>query len=128
MPKDKPCPGELAQADLCQPGRHHALQSLSQCRVVTHRIGAQCRDDRTARVRQRTRMAHIPDLQTLGADLRVELQCQRVADLEGLVLAPQKGDAFSLNFQPAIVAVPPAEAPLIAAAAAENRIVAAVRR
>ena len=48
--------------------------------------------------------------------------------VEGLVLAPQTGDAFSLNFQPAIVAVPPAEAPLIAAAAAENRIVAAVRR
>jgi hypothetical protein len=45
----------------------------------------------------------------------------------GVVLEPESGDVYSLDFRPAIVAVPGDAAPLIAAAAGEGRVVTVVR-
>jgi len=46
--------------------------------------------------------------------------------VEGLVVSPQQGDAYSLDFRPAVVAVPGDSAALVAAAAAAGSLVAAV--
>jgi hypothetical protein len=43
------------------------------------------------------------------------------------VLEAETGDAYSLDFRPAIVAVPEEAAPVVAAAAGEGRIIAVVR-
>jgi len=45
----------------------------------------------------------------------------------GVLLAPARGDVFSLDHTPALVAVPPDAAALIAAAAGSGRLVAATR-
>jgi hypothetical protein len=45
----------------------------------------------------------------------------------GLVVDPQKGDAYSLDFRPAVVAVPAESAALVAAATAQGTLVVAVR-
>jgi hypothetical protein len=45
----------------------------------------------------------------------------------GIVLEAESGDAYSLDFRPAVVAVPGESAPVVAAAAGEGRIVAVVR-
>jgi hypothetical protein len=45
----------------------------------------------------------------------------------GIVVSPQRGDAYSLDYRPASVAVPLDAAPLIAAASAQGSLVAAVR-
>jgi hypothetical protein len=47
--------------------------------------------------------------------------------IPGVVLEAQAGDGYSLDFRPAVVAVPGESAPLVAAAAGEGRIVAVVR-
>jgi hypothetical protein len=47
--------------------------------------------------------------------------------IPGLVLEPESGDAYSLDFRPAVVAVPGESAPVVAAAVGEGRIVAVVR-
>ncbi|MBN2112799.1 MAG: hypothetical protein JW785_01585 [Acidimicrobiia bacterium] len=44
----------------------------------------------------------------------------------GLVVTPQRGDAYSLDYRPAVVAVPAESAALVAAAAAAGTLVAAV--
>ncbi|MBM3696769.1 MAG: hypothetical protein FJW79_12720 [Actinobacteria bacterium] len=44
----------------------------------------------------------------------------------GLVVSPQRGDAYSLGYRPALVAVPGDAAALVAAAAASGALVAAV--
>jgi hypothetical protein len=49
------------------------------------------------------------------------------ATVTGLVVSPQRGDPYSLDFRPASVAVPGESAPLVAAAAARGVLVAAVR-
>lgn len=48
------------------------------------------------------------------------------ATVEGLVVSAQQGDAYSLNYRPAVVAVPAQAAALVASAAAEGSLVAAV--
>ncbi len=48
------------------------------------------------------------------------------ATVEGLVVSPQQGDAYSLDYRPAVVAVPAAAGALVAAAAADGSLVAAV--
>lgn len=48
------------------------------------------------------------------------------ATVEGLVVNPQQGDAYSLNYRPAVVAVPAAAGALVAAAVADGSLVAAV--
>lgn len=48
------------------------------------------------------------------------------ATVEGLVVSPQQGDAYSLDYRPAVVAVPAEAAALVASAAAANTLVAAV--
>ena len=48
------------------------------------------------------------------------------ATVEGLVVSPQQGDAYSLDFRPAVVAVPAEAGALVAAAAAAGSLVAAV--
>jgi hypothetical protein len=48
------------------------------------------------------------------------------ATIGGLVVAPQQGDSFSLDFRPALVAVPGESAALVAAAAAAGTLVAAL--
>jgi hypothetical protein len=48
------------------------------------------------------------------------------ATVSGLVVSPQQGDAYSLDYQPAVVAVPAEAAALVAAAAAAGTLVAAV--
>ncbi len=48
------------------------------------------------------------------------------ATVEGLVVSPQQGDAYSLDYRPAVVAVPAETAALVAAAAAAGSLVAAV--
>lgn len=45
----------------------------------------------------------------------------------GIVVTPQRGDPYSLDFRPASVAVPAEAAPLVAAASARGMLVAAVR-
>jgi hypothetical protein len=45
----------------------------------------------------------------------------------GIVVSPQRGDAYSLDYRPATVAVPLEMAPLIAAASAQGVLVAAIR-
>jgi len=45
----------------------------------------------------------------------------------GIVVSPQRGDAYSLDYRPASVAVPLEVAPLIAAASSQGSLVAAVR-
>jgi hypothetical protein len=45
----------------------------------------------------------------------------------GVVVESESGDVYSLDFQPAVVAVPEEYAPLIAAASAERRVVAVVK-
>ncbi|MBU1865463.1 MAG: hypothetical protein KKE89_03530 [Actinobacteria bacterium] len=45
----------------------------------------------------------------------------------GIVVTPQRGDPYSLNYRPASVAVPAASAPLIAASSSSGTLVAAVR-
>lgn len=47
--------------------------------------------------------------------------------IPGVVLEAEAGDTYSLDFRPAVVAVPGESAPLVAAAAGEGRIVAVVR-
>ncbi len=47
--------------------------------------------------------------------------------IDGIVLEPESGDVYSLDFRPAVVAVPEEWAPLIAAASAERRVVAVVK-
>ena len=47
--------------------------------------------------------------------------------IPGVVIEGEAGDAYSLDFRPAVVAVPGESAPLVAAAAGEGRIVAVVR-
>jgi hypothetical protein len=49
------------------------------------------------------------------------------ATVPGLVLAPQAGDPYSLDFQPAVVAVPGDAAALVAMAAEQDLLVTAVR-
>jgi hypothetical protein len=49
------------------------------------------------------------------------------ATVPGLVVDPQKGDAYSLDFRPAVVAVPAESAALVAAATAQGTLVVAVR-
>jgi hypothetical protein len=49
------------------------------------------------------------------------------ATVPGLVVDPQKGDAYSLDFRPAVVAVPSESAALVAAAAAQGTLVVAVK-
>ena len=44
----------------------------------------------------------------------------------GLVVSPQQGDSYSLDYRPAVVAVPADSAALVAAAAAAGALVAAV--
>lgn len=46
--------------------------------------------------------------------------------VEGLVVSPQQGDAYSLDYRPAVVAVPAEAAGLVASAAAAGSLVAAV--
>jgi hypothetical protein len=46
--------------------------------------------------------------------------------VSGLVVSPQQGDAYSLDYRPAVVAVPAEAAALVAAAAAAGTLVAAV--
>jgi hypothetical protein len=46
--------------------------------------------------------------------------------VEGLVVTPQQGDAYSLDYRPAVVAVPAEAAALVASAAAAGSLVAAV--
>ncbi len=46
--------------------------------------------------------------------------------VSGLVVSPQQGDAYSLDYRPAVVAVPAGDAALVAAAAAAGTLVAAV--
>ena len=48
------------------------------------------------------------------------------ATVEGLVVSPQQGDAYSLDYRPAVVAVPADSAARVAAAAAAGALVAAV--
>jgi hypothetical protein len=48
------------------------------------------------------------------------------ATVEGLVVSPQQGDAYSLDYRPAVVAVPAEAGALVAAAAAAGSLVAAV--
>ncbi|HSQ37296.1 MAG TPA: SAF domain-containing protein [Acidimicrobiia bacterium] len=48
------------------------------------------------------------------------------ATVEGLVVSPQQGDAYSLDFRPAVVAVPAEAGALVAAAAAAGSLVAAI--
>ncbi len=48
------------------------------------------------------------------------------ATVEGLVVSPQQGDAYSLDYRPAVVAVPADAAAQVAAAAAAGSLVAAV--
>jgi hypothetical protein len=48
------------------------------------------------------------------------------ATIPGLVVSPQQGDAYSLDYRPAVVAVPADSAALVAAAAAAGTLVAAV--
>jgi hypothetical protein len=48
------------------------------------------------------------------------------ATVPGLVVSPQVGDAYSLDYRPAVVAVPADSAALVAAAAAAGAVVAAV--
>jgi hypothetical protein len=48
------------------------------------------------------------------------------ATVSGLVVSPQQGDAYSLDYRPAVVAVPAESAALVAAAAAAGTLVAAV--
>jgi hypothetical protein len=48
------------------------------------------------------------------------------ATVQGLVVSPQQGDAYSLDYRPAVVAVPGDSAALVAAAAAAGSLVAAV--
>ena len=48
------------------------------------------------------------------------------ATVSGLVVSPQQGDAYSLDYRPAVVAVPADSAALVAAAAAAGTLVAAV--
>ena len=45
----------------------------------------------------------------------------------GLVLSPQHGDPYSLDFEPAVIAVPGESAALVAIAARQDRLVAAVK-
>lgn len=47
--------------------------------------------------------------------------------IPGIVLEAESGDVYSLDFRPAIVAVPGESAPLVAAAAGEGRLVTVVR-
>jgi hypothetical protein len=47
--------------------------------------------------------------------------------IPGIVLEPESGDPYSLDFRPAVVAVPGDVAPLVAAAAGEGRLVTVVR-
>jgi hypothetical protein len=47
--------------------------------------------------------------------------------IPGIVLEGESGSGYSLEFRPAVVAVPGESAPLVAAAAGEGRIVAVVR-
>jgi hypothetical protein len=46
--------------------------------------------------------------------------------VRGLVVSAQQGDAYSLGYRPAVVAVPEEAAALVAAAAAAGALVAAV--
>lgn len=48
------------------------------------------------------------------------------ATVQGLVISPQQGDAYSLDYRPAVVAVPGESAALVAAAAAAGSVVAAL--
>ena len=48
------------------------------------------------------------------------------ATIPGLVVIPQQGDAYSLDYRPAVVAVPAEAAGLVASAAASGSLVAAV--
>jgi hypothetical protein len=48
------------------------------------------------------------------------------ASITGLVVTPQQGDAYSLDYRPAVVAVPGEEAARVATAAAAGTLVAAV--
>ena len=48
------------------------------------------------------------------------------ATVQGLVVSPQQGDAYSLDYRPAVVAVPAEAAGLVASAAAAGSLVAAV--
>lgn len=48
------------------------------------------------------------------------------ATVPGLVVSPQRGDTYSLDYRPAVVAVPAEAAALVAAAAAAGTLVAAV--
>jgi len=48
------------------------------------------------------------------------------ATVQGLVVSPQQGDAYSLDYRPAVVAVPAEAAALVASAAAQGSLVAAV--
>ncbi len=48
------------------------------------------------------------------------------ATVSGLVVDPQQQDSYSLGFRPAVVAVPAASAALVATAAAQDALVAAV--
>jgi hypothetical protein len=50
-----------------------------------------------------------------------------MASVSGIVVTPQQGDPYSLDFRPASVAVPAESAPMVAAAAARGVLVAAVR-
>ena len=45
----------------------------------------------------------------------------------GLVVSPQNGDPYSLDFEPAVVAVPGESAALVAVAAQQDRLAAAVK-
>lgn len=47
--------------------------------------------------------------------------------VRGLVLSPQTGDPYSLDFEPAVVAVPGESAALVAVAAEQDLLVAAVQ-
>lgn len=46
--------------------------------------------------------------------------------VRGVVVSPQQGDAYSLDYRPAVVAVPEEAAAVVAAAAASGSLVAAV--
>jgi len=46
--------------------------------------------------------------------------------IPGIVVEPESGDAYSLDFRPAVVAVPGDVAPLVAAAAGEGRLITVV--
>jgi hypothetical protein len=47
--------------------------------------------------------------------------------IPGIVLEPESGDPYSLDFRPAVVAVPGEVAPLVAAASGEDRLVTVAR-